>query len=243
MISASKTTSGNNLFIKDRNKKEAPLIQVTDNYESNSYISHNIGSKLYITTNLNAPNKRMITTDASNPQVENWKDFIEETDNVLSVSKGGGYFFAKYFIDANSKVLQYNYAGDFIREVAFSGQGNVSGFGGKEDQKDIFYRFSNYITPGSSFKYNVESGESTLYWSPDIDFDSENFVSEQHFSFNTTLSDLVGGMSFKNTKSFFSIDRIQCSFINFFSTPHPAAYWVVSHCPAWEKSFRVRAFL
>lgn len=181
VISASKTTSGNNLFIKDRTKKESPLIQITDNFESNSYISHNIGSKLYITTNLNAPNKRMITTDASNPQLENWKDFIEETDNVLTVSKGGGYFFAKYFIDANSKVFQYNYDGDFIREVAFSGKGNVSGFGGKEDQKDIFYRFSNYITPGSSFNYNVESGESTLYWKPAIDFDSDNFVSEQHF--------------------------------------------------------------
>ena len=131
VISGSKATSGNNLYIQDRNKKDAPLIQITDNFESNSYISHNIGSKLYITTNLNASNKKLVTVDASAPQVENWVDFIPETENVLSVSKGGGYFFAKYFIDANSKVLQYNYDGDLIREVLFSGKGNVSGFGGK----------------------------------------------------------------------------------------------------------------
>ena len=112
VISASKATSGNNLYIQDRNKKESPLIQITDNFESNSYISHNIGSKLYITTNLNASNKKMVTVDASAPQVENWVDFIPETENVLSVSKGGGYFFAKYFIDANSKVLQYTYDGE-----------------------------------------------------------------------------------------------------------------------------------
>ena len=181
VISASKATSGNNLYIKDRHKENTELIQITYNFESNSYISHNIGSKLYISTNLNAPNKKLIIVDANTPQVENWIDFIPETENVLSLSKGGGFFFAKYFVDANSTVLQYKYDGELVREVEFFGKGNVSGFGGKEDQKEIFYNFSNYITPRSSFKYNVETGESELYWSPNIDFNSEDFVSEQHF--------------------------------------------------------------
>ena len=181
VISASNETSGNNLYIKDLNKKKSELIQITYNFESNSYISHNIGSKLYISTNLNTPNKKLIVVDANNPQTENWIDFIPETENVLSISKGGGYFFAKYFVDANSKIIQYNYDGEFVREVKFSGKGNVSGFGGKEDQKEIFYNFSNYITPRSSFKFNVETGGSQLYWSPNIDFNSNDFVTEQHF--------------------------------------------------------------
>ena len=181
VISASKATSGNNLYIKDMHKENTELIQITYDFESNSYISHNIGSKLYISTNLNAPNKKLIIVDANTPQVENWIDFIPETENVLSLSKGGGFFFAKYFVDANSTVLQYKYDGELVREVEFFGKGNVSGFGGKEEQKEIFYNFSNYITPRSSFKYNVETGESELYWSPNIDFNSENFVSEQHF--------------------------------------------------------------
>ena len=65
VISASKATSGNNLYIKDRNKENTGLIQITYNFESNSHISHNIGSKLYISTNLNAPNKKLITVDAN----------------------------------------------------------------------------------------------------------------------------------------------------------------------------------
>ena len=181
IISASNETSGNNLYIKDLNTDNSKLIQITYNFESNSYIVHNIGSKLYISTNLNAPNKKLIVVDANNPHVEHWIDFIPETQHVLSISKGGGYFFANYFVDANSKIIQYNYAGKLIREVEFSGKGNVSGFRGKEDQKEIFYNFSNYITPKSSFKYNVETGASKLYWSPNIDFNSTNFVSEQHF--------------------------------------------------------------
>ena len=181
VISASNETSGNNLYIKDLKKENAKLVQITYNFESNSYISHNIGTKLYIHTNLNAPNNRLITVNAENPNVENWIDFIPETKNVLSVSKGGGYFFAKYFVDANSKILQYNYEGKLIREVKFNGKGNVNGFSGKEEELEIFYNFSNYITPRSSFKYNVKSGESELYWAPNINFDSKDFISEQHF--------------------------------------------------------------
>ena len=181
IINASNETSGNNLYIKDLNTNNSKLIQITYNFESNSYIIHNIKNKLYISTNLNAPNKKLITVDANNPHVENWIDLIPETQNVLNISKGGGYFFAKYFVDANSKIIQYNYAGELVREVKFSGKGNISGFRGKEDQKEIFYNFSNYITPKSSFKYNVDTGSSELYWSPNIDFNSNNFVSEQHF--------------------------------------------------------------
>ena len=181
VISASKETSGNNLFIKNIKKKKSKLIQITNNFESNSYIVHNIKSKLFISTNLNAPNKKIVVVDANKPKIKNWKDFIPETNSVLSISKGGGYFFAKYFIDANSKIFQYNFDGKLIREVSFYGKGNVSGFTGKENQKEIFYNFSNYITPRSSFKYNVETGESQLYWSPNIDFNSNDFISEQHF--------------------------------------------------------------
>jgi len=181
IISASKETSGNNLFIKNIKKKKSKIIQITNNFESNSYIVHNIKSKLFISTNLNAPNKKLVVVDANKPKIKNWKDFIPETNSVLNISKGGGYFFAKYFIDANSKIFQYNFDGKLIREVSFSGKGNVSGFSGKENQKEIFYNFSNYITPRSSFKYNVETGESQLYWSPNIDFNSNDFISEQHF--------------------------------------------------------------
>ena len=138
VISASKETSGNNLFIKNIKKRKSKLIQITNNFESNSYIVHNIKSKLFISTNLNAPNKKIVVVDANKPKIKNWKDFIPETNSVLNISKGGGYFFAEYFIDANSKIFQYNFDGKLIREVSFSGKGNVSGFSGKENQKKYF---------------------------------------------------------------------------------------------------------
>ncbi len=180
-ISANNTTSGGKLFMMDLTKEYPKLITILDNEETESYVIDNVGSKLYIATNKNAPNRKIVTVDASNPTPKNWEDFIPETKHVLSPATAGGYFFAEYMVDAVSKVKQYDYEGNFIREVTLPGIGSAGGFGGKKEDKDLYYSFTNYITPGSIYKYEIEKGTSELYFRPKIDFNSEDYVSEQVF--------------------------------------------------------------
>ena len=181
VISASTSTSGNKLFIKDLTKKNSNLISVIDHFDSDTYVIDNIGSKLYLVTNLDAPNQKIVTVDAGNPTPENWQDFIAETEHVLSPSSGGGYFFTEYMVDAISKVLQYDMDGTFIREVKLPGVGNAGGFGGKREDTTCYYSFTNYKTPASIYKYNMERGTSELYWSPAIDFNPDDYKSTQVF--------------------------------------------------------------
>ncbi|NKI26583.1 S9 family peptidase [Arenibacter sp. 6A1] len=181
IISASVSTSGNKLFIKDLNKANSPLIPIVNHTDSDSYVIDNLGSKLFIVTNLGAPNKKMVTVDAAKPSPEHWVDFIPETEYVLNASKGGGYFFTSYMVDAISKVYQYDYQGKLIREVALPGVGTASGFGGKKEEKEFYFSFTNYNTPASSYKYNVDSGEYSQYWKPEIDFNPEEYESTQVF--------------------------------------------------------------
>ena len=181
VISASTSTSGNKLFIQDLTKKNSPLTSVINNFDSDTYVIDNVGSKLYLVTNLNAPNQKIITVDASSPSSKNWKDFIAESEFVLSASSGGGYFFTEYMVDAVSKVLQYNFEGELIREIKLPGIGNVGGFGGKKDAKIDYFSFTNYNTPSSIYKFNVKTGESELYWSPEIDFNPDEYISTQVF--------------------------------------------------------------
>ncbi len=180
-ISAATSTSGNKLFIKDLEDPKGQLIPIISDTDSDNYLIDNVGSKLYIVTNRNAPNNKIVTVDAAEPTPENWKDFIPETENVLSPGTGGGYFFTEYMVDAVSKVMQYNYDGKLVREIKLPGLGSASGFGGKKEDKDFYFSFTNYITPGSSYKYNVENGEYSLYWKPEIDFKSDNYESKQVF--------------------------------------------------------------
>ena len=181
VISASTSTSGNKLFIKDLTKKNSNLISVIDHFDSDTYVIDNVGSKLYLVTNLDAPNQKIVTVDAGNPTPENWQDFIAETEHVLSPSSGGGYFLTEYMVDAISKVLQYDMDGTFIREVKLPGVGNAGGFGGKREDTTCYYSFTNYKTPASIYKYNMERGTSELYWSPAIDFNPDDYKSTQVF--------------------------------------------------------------
>ena len=180
-VSASVSTSGNKLFMKDLSKPNSAFITILDHTNSDTYVMENEGSKLYLATNLGAPNKKIVTVDASNPSTENWVDFIAETEYVLSPSNGGGYFFAEYMVDAVSKVKQYNYNGEIIFNVELPGLGSVGGFGGKKEDSILYYTFSNYKTPSTIYSYNPIDGKSKIYKKPDVNFNPDNYVSNQVF--------------------------------------------------------------
>ena len=181
IISAANSTYGNELYIKDLTKENSPIVTIVDNFDTSNNIIENEGSKLFIETDWNAPNSKIVTVDANNPSPQNWKDFIPETENVLSPSTGGGYFFAHYMKDAVSVVKQFDYNGKLVREIQLPGVGSASGFGGKKKEKKLYYSFTNYITPGSTYSFEADSGVSKVYQTPKIDFNSDDYQSEQVF--------------------------------------------------------------
>lgn len=181
VITAANSTYGNELYIKDLKTPNSPIITIVDNFNSDNNIIENEGSKLFIHTDYKAPNGRVVTVDFSNPKPENWKDFIKETENVLSPSTGGGYFFANYTKDAVSLVLQYDYNGKLIREIKLPAVGTAGGFGAKKEEKILYYSFTNYTTPGSIFSFEPKSGKSEIYQKPKVDFKSEDYESKQVF--------------------------------------------------------------
>jgi prolyl oligopeptidase len=184
LVSASASTSGNKLFIKDLSIENSKLVSIIDDFSSDTYLAQNNQSKLYLVTNFNAPNKKVVSVDAKNPSVENWEDFIPETENVLNLSSGAGYFFVNYMVDAVSKVFQYDYEGNLVREVNLPGIGTCTGFNGKQKAEELYFTFSNYITPTSSFKFNPNKGNYDLYWQPKINFDSSEYLSKQVFYYS-----------------------------------------------------------
>ncbi|MGK0413053.1 MAG: prolyl oligopeptidase [Polaribacter sp.] len=180
-ISARVSTSGNKLFIKDLSKPNSPLITILDHTESDTYPIENVGSTIYLVTDLNAANKKVVTVNVANPTPENWIDFIPETENVLQLNSGAGYFFATYMVDAVSKVFQYDFDGKLMREVKLPGVGSAEGFNGKKEAKALYFSFTNYNTPSSSYKFNPKDGTYTSYWKPAIAYNPEAYESKQVF--------------------------------------------------------------
>jgi prolyl oligopeptidase len=181
VVTAAVSTTGNELYIMDLAKKSSDFKVIAGNFDNNNNVIYNDGPRLFIYTNLNAPNGKIITVNAENPDVRNWKDFIPETENVLEPSICSGYIFANYFRDALSFVRQYDTSGKMVREVALPGPGTASGFSGKKEDRDVYYSFTNYITPPTIFRMDPATGEARVYKKPDVLFKSEDYVSEQVF--------------------------------------------------------------
>jgi prolyl oligopeptidase len=181
IVTAAISTTGNELYIKDLKKPDSKFTVVVNNFDNDHQIIDNDGSELFIVTNLNAPNRRVVTADAEKPGTENWVDLIPETENVLEPAAGSGYIFAHYMIDAISKVKQFDRNGTLVREITLPGIGTASGFAAKRKDEEVYYSFTNYTIPTTIYKLDPKTGNSEIYKKPVVDFKGDDFESEQIF--------------------------------------------------------------
>lgn len=181
VIGAANSTTGNELYIKDLNADNAEIKTVVDNMEKEHGIFYTQGDQLFILTNLNAPNNRVVTTSFANPTPDTWTDLIPEEQFPVTVSTGGGYLFASYTKHATTRVTQFNLDGSLVREIELPDVGSAGGFGGRMEEKEMYYTFTNAVYPRTIFKYNADSGESVVYKTSGVDFDPTQFESKQVF--------------------------------------------------------------
>lgn len=178
IILGKESTSGNRLFYIDLNSQEQSLNTLIGHVDSDTYLIDNQDETFILYTNLNAPNGKVVSFDT---RTEQWRDIISEKPQPLDISTGGGYLFAHYMVDVVSKIDQLDYQGNLVRELHMPGLGTASGLGGKKEQTQLYYTFTNYVTPPTIFSFDVESGNSEIYQHSESPFESDKFESKQVF--------------------------------------------------------------
>ena len=182
IISMSEGTSGGEIWVKDTKVPNGKLTLLIPGFKTSPGVITNDGDKLLVRTNEDAPNYKVVLIDPKNPAKENWKTIIAEKAEVLQgVGTGGGYMFANYLKDASTKVYQHKYSGEMVREIVLPGIGSAGGFGGDWDSKEFFYTFSSFSYPPSIFRYDINTGKSTLFRKTEVKFDVSAFETKQVF--------------------------------------------------------------
>ncbi|UPR54187.1 S9 family peptidase [Vibrio cyclitrophicus] len=178
IILGKESTSGNRLFYIDLGLEEQSLNTLIDHVDSDTYLIDNQDEVFVLYTNLDAPNGKVVSFDTRNQQ---WLDIIPEKPQPLDISTGGGYLFAHYMVDVVSQIEQLDYQGNLVREIHLPGLGTASGLGGKNEQTQLYYTFTNYVMPPTIFSFDVESGSSEIYQRSESPFESDKFESKQVF--------------------------------------------------------------
>ena len=181
VISAANSTSGNKLFIKDLASDSDELIVVFADESADGSLLESNDDYLLIETNRDAPKGRVIALDPQAAGATDWRDVIPESEHVLNASSSAGYLFAEYMIDAISQVKQYDLNGNLIRDIELPDLGSASGFGGKKEQEEVFFTFTNYRIAPAIFSLDPESGDVSLYRASKSPFDGNDYQTEQVF--------------------------------------------------------------
>ncbi len=173
------TDPKNLIFYKDLTDPNAAVVELISEFEAEYDFIENEGTEFWFVTNKDAPRRKAIAIDITSGDR---REMIPESEDVLqSLNILDDRFVAEYLKDARSQVKIFNLDGSLVREVEFPRIGSVGGFGGKREDTETFYSFSSFTTPTTIYRYDMTTGESTVFRQPTVDFNPEEYQVEQIF--------------------------------------------------------------
>ena len=176
------TDSRYSIVYKDLTDPQSGFKTIIEGFDYDYSLIGNIGDDLYFRTNNGAPKNRLIAINTKNSAPDNWREIIPEAEDVLdSVSLVGGRFIAGYMQDAWSVVAIHDLDGAQVGTVDLPGIGTASGFGGKADDPETFFVYTSFNAPGTINRFDVTTGETMLFRTPDVAFNPDDYKVEQVF--------------------------------------------------------------
>lgn len=178
------------IFVQDLQQPDSPVRPLLIGFDAEYELVGSDGDRLFFQTDLEAPRRRIVAVsakDAGDPEAEEATrptitETIPQTENVLqSTNLLGNRFFTVYLKDARGLATVYQIDGTRERDIELPGVGTVSGFGGRRDARETFYSFTNYVTPPSIFRIDLETDEQSLWRRPEVAIDSSAYETQQVF--------------------------------------------------------------
>ena len=173
--------NGNGLYMKDLTKPDAQLTPMATDMRYMHVPIETVDGRTYIYTNYGAPKYRIMAATADKPSAADWQEIVPEGDAVLSgASVIGGRLILTYNKDVADHAYVYTLDGRMMHEVKLPSLGSVA-FSGSKDDKECFFAFTSFTSPGTSYKYDIEANTYTLLRKSKADFDPSGYVTEQIF--------------------------------------------------------------
>jgi len=176
------TSPKNRLYYKDLTKPDSQVVKLLDDFDAEYRFIDNDGPVFWIRTDLDAPRGKLIAIDTRHPERANWKMLVEQSADKLEDARAvDNLFLLGYLKDARTEVRVHDLQGKFLRNVDLPGIGTAAGFGGKRKDKETFYSFTSFISPTTIYRYDPETGTSSIFKQPKVDFDATKYETKQVF--------------------------------------------------------------
>jgi len=183
VLSISEGTDGSEIKVQDLNDKNAKgFTTIVPGFKTNANVIDNVGDKLLLQTNQDAPNYKVVLVDPKKADPASWQTVVPEKEEALEgAATGGGKLFCSYLKDVCTQIFQYDLDGQNGKKIALPGLGTASGFGAKKEDGYFFYTYTSYIYPPTIFRYDIASGKSSVYKKSEAKFNPDEYESKQVF--------------------------------------------------------------
>jgi len=176
------TARENRIAYRDLQTPASNVVDLLTEWDAQYSFVGNDGPVFWFQTDSGALKRRVIAIDTRKPEKANWKEIIPEAAETLEgVGVVNDKFICSYLKDAYTQVKIHDLDGKFVREVKFPTIGSAGGFGGKRKETETFYSFTSFSYPTTIYRYDMVSGESSVFKKPKVDFNPDEYETKQVF--------------------------------------------------------------
>lgn len=180
-IYETESTSGNNLYVKNLQKKDE-FVKLTTGFNYDYRVLDHVDDNLIVLTNYNAPKYKLVKINVNSLDIGNWVDIIPEKSDVLnSCYLAGGKIIASYIQDAHTKLEVYNLKGDYLHDIELPALGAVYGINSDIDDTEVFFNFRSFTFPPTIYRYDIDKKVAETYFEPELDFNPSDYETKQVF--------------------------------------------------------------
>jgi prolyl oligopeptidase len=166
------------LYVQDL-KSNGPVRTLVNDVDA-AFATEFAGDILLAQTDWEAPRRRIVATDLRKAGRAEWKELVPESEDAIQdFSAGGGRLFVHYLHNVTSVVKIFSSDGKPLGSLPLAGAGSTDAPRGRWESRDAFYRFESYTQPAVVYRYDVNSGQSSVWARSDAPFDASNFETKQ----------------------------------------------------------------
>jgi prolyl oligopeptidase len=141
-----------------------------------SFVGHN----LFILTDWNAPNLRIISFDTDKRGNGHWRDIVtESTLRIKDFAIAGNFVCVGYVENVSSRIDLFHLTGRLHGEIPCPPQGTARLIRRPVETDTLFYTYSSFNQPQTIFSYDPVSGEQTIWAKNEVPFDSSSIEVRQ----------------------------------------------------------------
>ncbi len=162
---------------------DAPVRALVESDDAEYAPIGNVGAQLYLRTDRDAPNRKVVAIDTRAPDPASWRIVVPEQPQALeNVALIGGRVAAQYLVDVSSRLRLFGLDGTPQEEIALPGVGSVFGLSGRQDTSDVWYAFSSPLMPTTVFRYDPATRHSTAFEPPEAPIDASRYETTAGFA-------------------------------------------------------------